>query len=78
MCWKVVPQTVAVRTLPMILIVLTRPPQAPAPSRLLICNCCTVPTEGHTRLMLLALIVRVQACDLITPSYGSGYAARYG
>ena len=39
----------------MILIVLTRPPQAPAPSRLVICNCLTVPTEGHTRLMLLAL-----------------------
>jgi hypothetical protein len=38
MRWKVVPETVAVRELPMILIVLTRPPQAPAPSRLVICR----------------------------------------
>jgi hypothetical protein len=49
MHWKVVPETVAVRELPMILIVLTRPPQAPAPSRLLICSCFTVPTDGQTR-----------------------------
>jgi hypothetical protein len=68
MRWKVVPETVAVRELPMILIVLTRPPQAPAPSRLLICSRFTVPTEGQTRLMLLALSVRVQAWDLITLS----------
>ena len=34
MRWKVFPETVAVRELPMILIVLTRPPHAPAPSRL--------------------------------------------
>lgn len=61
MCWKVVPDTVAVRELPMILIVFTRPPQAPAPSRLVICNCFTVPTDGQARLMLLAVIVRVQA-----------------
>jgi hypothetical protein len=45
----------------MILIVLTRPPQAPAPSRLVIRNCFTVPTEGHARLMLRALMVRVHA-----------------
>jgi hypothetical protein len=45
----------------MILIVLTRPPQRPAPSRLVICNCFTVPTEGQARLILLAVIVRVQA-----------------
>ena len=34
--------------------------------------------EGQARLMLLALGVRVHAWDLITPSYGSGQAARYG
>jgi hypothetical protein len=45
----------------MILMVLTRPPQAPALSRLLICNCFTVPTEGHARMMLLAVIVCLQA-----------------
>jgi hypothetical protein len=78
MCWKVVPDTVAVRELPMILITLTRPPQAPAPSRLVICSCLTVPTEGQARPMLLALSVLVHAWDLITPSYGSGCAARYG
>ena len=61
MCWKVVPETVAVREVPMILIALTRPPQAPAPSRLVICRRFTVPTEGHARLMLLALSVRVHA-----------------
>ncbi|HEX6758545.1 MAG TPA: hypothetical protein VF086_09060, partial [Propionibacteriaceae bacterium] len=36
MCWKVVPDTIVVRELPMILIALTRPPQAPAPSQLVI------------------------------------------
>ena len=59
MRWKVFPETVVVRELPMILIVLTRPPHAPA--RLLICSCFTVPTEGQARLMLLPLSVRVQA-----------------
>jgi hypothetical protein len=52
---------VAVRDVPMILIVLTRPPQAPAPSRLVICNCFTVPTEGQARLMLVAPMTRVHA-----------------
>jgi hypothetical protein len=61
MCWKVVPETVAVREVPMILIVLTRPPQAPAPSRLVICNCFTVPTDGQARLMLVAPMTRVHA-----------------
>jgi hypothetical protein len=55
----------------MIVIAMTRPPQAPAPSRLVICSCFTVPT-GQARLMLLALSVLVHAWDLITPSYGSG------
>jgi len=59
--WNVVPEIVAVRELPMILIVVTRPPQAPAPSRLVICSCFTVPTDGQARPMLLALSVRVQA-----------------
>lgn len=39
MCWKVVPDTIVVRELPMILIALTRPPQAPAPSRLKLLHC---------------------------------------
>ena len=45
----------------MILIALTRPPQAPAPSRLVIRSCFTVPTDGQARLMLLAVKVRVHA-----------------
>ena len=68
---------VIVFLLPMILIELTRPPQAPAPSRLVICSFFTVPTD-HRAAMLLALTVRVHACDLITLSYGSGRGARYG
>ena len=51
MRWKVLPATVVLRAVPMILIALTRPPVAP--SRLVICSCFTVPTEGHARLMLL-------------------------
>ena len=50
---------VTVLVLPTILIDLTRPPQAPAPSRLVICSLLTEPTD-HRDPMLLALIDRVQ------------------
>ena len=37
-----------------------------------------MPTDGHLLAMLLALMVRVQAWEMITPSYGSFLGARYG
>ena len=48
---------------------LTRPPQAPAPSRLVILSCFTVPTDGQAWVMLAAVICLVQDWDVITPSY---------
>src|SRR6478609_9748475 len=67
---KAPPLIVTVRALPMIFSLVTRPPQAPEPSRPVIWIFLTVPTDQR-RPTVAAAIFLVQAWDRITPSYGS-------
>ena len=66
--WKVEPATVMVARLPWILIELTRPPHAPAPSRLVTWIARTVPTPGQRLATWAAVTVLVQAWDRTAPS----------
>ena len=67
---KVVPLTVTDRFVPVILMVVTRPPHLPYPSRLVIWTRFAVPTPKALPSRDAEMVL-LQVWDLIKPSYGS-------